>query len=159
MDDCWFCGDNRGDDTPPGGWLTTYGGWRAGHVPGGLGPGRHRRHRDRRAPRVAGRAARRRTAMAFTQLLGRTQEAICEVTGADRAYVWATMDRTPPARLGGAVVRADALARSALPRRGPHLRRGSPDEGNAASAAAALRERLSAALARASARCSGRRRR
>ncbi len=35
------------------------------------------------------------TALAFSRLLGRTQRAVREVTGAARAYVWATMDRHP----------------------------------------------------------------
>ena len=35
------------------------------------------------------------TALAFSRLLGRTQNAVCEVTGAEKAYVWATMDRHP----------------------------------------------------------------
>jgi diadenosine tetraphosphate (Ap4A) HIT family hydrolase len=34
-------------------------------------------------------------ALGFARLLGRTQEAVCAVTGAARAYVWATMDRHP----------------------------------------------------------------
>ncbi len=94
MDDCWFCGDNRGTDTPPGGWLTTYGGWRAGHVPSGWGPAgtvvlETVDHRESLADLDDA------TALAFSRLLGRTQNAVCEVTGAEKAYVWATMDRHP----------------------------------------------------------------
>ena len=93
-EECWFCDDHRGDATPPGGWLLESDGWRAGHVPGGWGPvgtvvletiDHHESLTD--LPDEM--------ALAFTRLLGRTQAAVCEVTGAARAYIWATMDRFP----------------------------------------------------------------
>jgi len=152
MDDCWFCDDHRGADTPPGGWLTTYEGWRAGHVPSGWGPvgtvvlesvDHHESFAD--LPDEM--------ALAFPRLLGRTQDAVCEVTGAARAYVWATMDRHPHLHvwvvpwpedhaLRGPRYLADVLS----------FADGSPDEAAAERTAGALRERLSARPSTASAR-------
>ena len=93
-DDCWFCGDNRGEDTPPGGWLSEGGGWRAGHVPPGWGPKgtvviESIEHAEDLATHDDD------TARELILLIGRAQRAIREATGADRAYVWATMDRWP----------------------------------------------------------------
>ena len=143
MDDCWFCDDNRGGDTPPGGWLTTYGGWRAGHVPSGWGPAGtvvietvdHHESLENLDDT---------TALAFSRLLGRTQTAVCEVTGAARAYVWATMDRHPhlhfwvvpwpaDADLRGPRFLADVLTFDA----------GEPDVAGATTTADRLREILS----------------
>jgi histidine triad (HIT) family protein len=93
-DDCWFCGDNRGEDTAPGGWLSEGGGWRVGHVPAGWGPaGTVVIESIEHAEDLA--ALDDDTARELTLLIGRTQRAIREATGADRAYVWATMDRWP----------------------------------------------------------------
>jgi diadenosine tetraphosphate (Ap4A) HIT family hydrolase len=151
MDDCWFCDDNRGADTPPGGWLTTYGGWRAGHVPSGWGPAgtvvlETVEHHESFAELPD------EMALAFTRLLGRTQAAVCEVTGAARAYVWATMDAHAHLHVWVVPWPADAELR------GPRyladvltFAEGSSDATAAERAAAALRERLSGRPATASA--------
>jgi diadenosine tetraphosphate (Ap4A) HIT family hydrolase len=154
-DDCWFCDELRDGDTPPGGWLTTYDGWRAGHVPGGWGPvgtvvletvEHHESFAD--LPDEL--------ALGFTRLLGRTQAAVCEVTGADRAYVWATMDRHKHLHVWVVPWPADHALR------GPRylaevltFAEGAPDDAAAERAAGALRERLSARLSTASATSSG----
>ena len=151
MDDCWFCDDHRGADTPPGGWLMTDDGWRAGHVPSGWGPvgtvvlesvDHHESFAD--LPDEM--------ALAFPRLLGRTQDAVCAVTGAARAYVWATMDRHPHLHvwvvpwpeghaLRGPRYLADVLS----------FADGVPDQAAAERTAGALRERLSARPSTASA--------
>jgi hypothetical protein len=151
MDDCWFCDDNREDATPPGGWLVETDGWRAGHVPGGWGPlgtvvletvDHHESLADLSDE----------MALAFARLLGRTQDAVCSVTGAARGYVWATMDRHPHLHvwvvpwfedheLRGPRYLAEVLT----------FAEGTPDEEAAIRTAEQLRTILSAGLATASA--------
>lgn len=36
--DCWFCKENRGDDSAPGGWIHEDAHWVAGHMPHTYGP-------------------------------------------------------------------------------------------------------------------------
>jgi hypothetical protein len=69
---CWFCRTERGDQTPPGGWIYDDGTWRAGHIPEGWAP--------------AGTVA---------TATGTIIAAIKEVTNADRVYLWSTMARHP----------------------------------------------------------------
>lgn len=92
---CWFCTDNRGpENAPPGGWLHDDGVWRAWHVLPGWGPAgsviveSHRHFLDFGDMRPD-------EAASFTELLGQLFPAIKRATGAERVYVWSTMDRYP----------------------------------------------------------------
>lgn len=92
---CWFCADNRGaENQPPGGWLYDDGGWRAWHVLPGWGPAgsvivESQRHFLDFGDMDADEAG------AYTGLLGQLFPAIKRAVGAERVYVWATMDRYP----------------------------------------------------------------
>jgi hypothetical protein len=154
-DECWFCDDNRGDATPPGGWLVETDGWRAGHVPGGWGPIgtvvlETADHRESLADLPE------EMALGFTRLLGRTQDAVCAVTGATRAYVWATMDRHPHLHVWvvpwpeGHELRGPRYLAQVLT-----FADGAPDDDAVIRTVDALRAILSAVPARASATSSG----
>jgi diadenosine tetraphosphate (Ap4A) HIT family hydrolase len=91
---CWFCRTERGEESPPGGWIYDDGTWRAGHIPEGWAP----------AGTVVFEA--RRHFLDFTEMntdetatfgaaIGKVMAAIKEVTEADRVYLWSTMARFP----------------------------------------------------------------
>lgn len=111
-DECWFCRSDRGADAPPGGWLVDDGTWRAWHVHPGWGPAgtviveSHRHFLDFGDIDAA-------EAATFPAVLGALFPAIKRVTGADRVYVWATMDRHPHMHVWLVPWRED------LPSRGP----------------------------------------
>jgi diadenosine tetraphosphate (Ap4A) HIT family hydrolase len=91
---CWFCRTERGEQTPPGGWIYDDGTWRAGHIPEGWAPAgtvvfEARRHfldfTEMNADETA----------TFAPTIGKVMAAIKEVTKADRVYLWSTMARFP----------------------------------------------------------------
>ena len=94
MDTCWFCSEEARTEPAPGGWLIDDGVWRAGHAPAAYGP-----------PGTVILEARRHVldpsvfndveAATYSHALGRLTAAIRGVTGCDRVYQWATMDRFP----------------------------------------------------------------
>ncbi len=91
---CWFCRADRGEDSPPGGWIYEDDRWRWWHVLAGWGPAgttvvESRRHfLDFTDMNDAEHAT-------LTELLGRVFTTVKRVVGADRVYTWATMDRHP----------------------------------------------------------------
>jgi diadenosine tetraphosphate (Ap4A) HIT family hydrolase len=91
---CWFCRTERGEQTPPGGWIYDDGTWRAGHVPEGWAPAgtvvfEARRHFLDLTEMNADEAA------TFAPTIGKVMAAIKEVTKAERVYLWSTMARFP----------------------------------------------------------------
>jgi len=91
---CWFCGDNRGSDTPPGGWIYEDTLWRAGHLPHTYGPEglvvvESQRHFLDASNMDDAEAA------ALGPVLKRVTAAIREVTAAQRVYTWASMVAFP----------------------------------------------------------------
>lgn len=91
---CWFCQDDRGADAPVGGWLHDDASWRVGHVPAGWAP----------AGTVVVEAQRHfldfadmddRESATFAPLLGRLFGVVKTAVGAERVYLWSTMDRFP----------------------------------------------------------------
>lgn len=90
--DCWFCTDRPADVAPPGGWLVDDGTWRAGHTPASYSIAgtvvlQTRRHVLDPAGFDAPEAA------TYAVTTGHLVAAIRTVTGCDRVYQWATMDR------------------------------------------------------------------
>ena len=91
---CWFCNPAVRTDPPPGGWLIEDRTWRAGHVPPGYGPAgtvvlETRRHVLDQSGFDDDEAR------SCVEVTGRLVEAVREVTGCDRVYLWATMDGFP----------------------------------------------------------------
>ena len=91
---CWFCRAERGEESPPGGWIYDDGTWRAGHVPEGWAP----------AGTVVLEACRHfldltemnaEETATFAATTGKVIAAIKEVTEADRVYLWSTMAQFP----------------------------------------------------------------
>ena len=91
---CWFCRTERGEESPPGGWIYDDGTWRAGHVPEGWAP----------AGTVVFEACRHfldltemnaEETATFAPATGKVIAAIKEVTEADRVYLWSTMAQFP----------------------------------------------------------------
>ena len=91
---CWFCRTERGEESPPGGWIHDDGTWRAGHVPGGWAP----------AGTVVFEACRHfldltemnaEETATFAATTGKVIAAIKQVTEADRVYLWSTMAQFP----------------------------------------------------------------
>ena len=91
---CWFCDDDVRVDPPPGGWLLEDETWRAGAAPATYGvPGSVVLEARRHVADQADFDATERATVAETT--GRLLRAVREVTGCDRVYQWATMDRYP----------------------------------------------------------------
>lgn len=139
-EECWFCRDDRGAESPPGGWIHEDTRWRAWHCLAGWGPPgtvivESRRHFLDFAAMDAGEAR------TFGPLLGRLVATIKEAVAAHRVYTWSTMDAHPHLHLWLIPWWQDR------PARGPRYLLESPDtgqraEGDALATAARLRERL-----------------
>ncbi|MGH3097292.1 MAG: hypothetical protein ACRDMV_15010 [Streptosporangiales bacterium] len=92
--ECWFCRDERGADSPPGGWIHQDAHWNAWHCLAGWGPAgtvivESRRHFLDFATMDTGEAR------TFAPLLGRLVTAIKQAVAAHRVYTWSTMDAYP----------------------------------------------------------------
>jgi hypothetical protein len=93
-DSCWFCNPEARTDPPPGGWVLAVASWRAGHAPAGYGPAgtvilESRRHVLDQAEFDPDESA------TYVPVTGLLVDGVRRVTGCDRVYQWATMDRFP----------------------------------------------------------------